>query len=168
MLFGLSFDSVNRAQQFMLAVKGLANDNKLDLADAVLVVKDEDNHVRVRETVDLQPGRTAISGATWTGLLGFIIGGPVGWIAGLGIGASVGAVTALVVDLGVPDEWVAWFTDAVRPDTATVVVLASDIDQHALSAEVERFPGVRLVHATINAKAFSQLKSALNDGSPKQ
>lgn len=81
---------------------------------------------------DRPPGRpNGAFGSDVTGLLGLIVGGPVGWIAGLGIGAGVGAVTAKVVNLGVPDEWVAWFKDAVRPDTATVVVLASNIEQRA-------------------------------------
>lgn len=166
-LFGLSFDSVNRAQQFMLAINGLAHDHKLHLGDAVMVVKDDDDHVRVRETIDPQVGRSALSGAVWTGLLGLIVGGPVGWIAGLGIGASVGAVSAKVIDLGIPDEWVAWFKGAVRPGTATVLVLASNIDQRALGAEVDRFPGVRLVHSTIHADAFSQLRSAFSDRAPR-
>lgn len=164
-LFGLSFDSVGRARQFMLAINDLAKDDKLRLVDAVLVVKD-DEHVRVRETIDPQPGRSALSGAVWTGLLGFLVGGPVGWIAGLGIGAGVGAAAAKVIDFGIPDEWVEWFTDAVRPDTATVLVLASDIDQRALGAEIERFPNVRLVHTTIHTEAFAELRSALDDHAP--
>jgi uncharacterized membrane protein len=167
-LFGLSFDSASRAQQFMLAIKGLDHDHKLKLADAVLVVKGDDQHVRVHETIDPQAGRSAMSGAMWTGLLGLILGGPVGWIAGIGIGAGVGVVAAKVIDLGIPDEWVDWFKDAVRPDTATVLVLASDIDQRALGAEVDRFPNVRLVHATIRTEAFSQLRSAFNDLAPTE
>lgn len=156
-LFGLSFESVSRAQQFLLAIQELGVDDKLQLADAVVVVKDHAGHIRVRETVDLQAGRTAFSGAMWTGLLGLIVGGPVGWIAGLGIGAGAGALTAKVIDLGIPDEWVDWFKDVVRPNTATVVVLASKIDQRALTAEVDRFPGARLVHTTIHADAFARL-----------
>jgi uncharacterized membrane protein len=162
-LFGLSFDSVSRAQQFMLAIGSLAEKKQLHLIDAVMVVKDADDHVRVRETIDPQPGRSALSGAMWTGLLGLIVGGPVGWIAGIGLGAGVGAVTAKVIDLGVPDEWVDWFKLAVQPDTATVVVLASDIDQTALGAEVQRFPGAQLVHTTLHAQAFAQLTSAIDD-----
>lgn len=162
-LFGLSFESVSRAQQFMLAIGELRQAKKLHLIDAVMVVKDANDHVRVRETIDPQPGRTALSSAAWTGLLGLIVGGPVGWLAGLGIGAGVGAVSAKVIDLGVPDEWVDWFKLAVQPDTATVVVLASDIDQSALDAEVRRFPGVRLVHTTVHADAFDRLRSALDN-----
>lgn len=166
-LFGLSFDGVNRAQQFMLAINGLATDHRLRLTDAVMVVKRADGRVFVRETIDPQPGRSALTGAMWTGLLGLIVGGPVGWIAGIGVGAAAGVVSAKVIDLGIPDEWVAWFKDSVRPDTATVVVLASDIDQGALGAEVARFPGARLVHTTIEAHAFAQLRSAFNDLVPE-
>ena len=162
-LFGLQFDTVNRAQQFMLALGELRQAGKLNLVDAVMVAKDEHDHVRVRETIDPQPGRTALSGAMWTGLLGLIVGGPVGWIAGIGIGAGVGAATAKVIDLGVPDEWIDWFKLAVRSDTAIVVVLANDIDQSALESEVRRFPGAQLVHTTVHAEAFSQLASALDE-----
>jgi uncharacterized membrane protein len=162
-LFGLSFDSESRARQFMLAIDELARKQKLHLVDAVLVVKGADDHVRVRETIDPQPGRTALSGAMWTGLLGLIIGGPVGWIAGIGVGAGVGAISAKVIDLGIPDEWVSWFKETVQTDSATVVVLAGEIDQGALSAEVERFPGARLMHTTVEAEAFAALKSAFVD-----
>jgi uncharacterized membrane protein len=166
-LFGLQFESVNRAQQFMLALAQLRLDDKLHLLDAVMVVKDEHDRVRVRETIDPQPGRTAISSGMWTGLLGLIVGGPVGWIAGIGIGAGVGAVTAKVIDLGIPDEWVKWFKLAVQPGTAIVVVLASDIDQPALRAEVERFPGVQLVHTTVHTEALAELASTIDgDAAP--
>jgi len=162
-LFGLSFESVGRAQQFMLAIGELRRAEKLNLIDAVMVVKDNNDHVRVRETIDPQPGRTALSGAVWTGLLGLIVGGPVGWIAGVGLGAGVGAATAKVIDLGVPDEWIDWFKLAVQPGTAIVVILASKIDQRALAAEVDRFPGAQLIHTTVQAEAFARLASELDE-----
>ena len=102
--------------------------------------------------------------AAWSRLMDhrLFVGGPVGWIAGIGLGAGVGAATAKVIDLGVPDEWVDWFKLAVRSGTAIVVVLASDIDQSALESEMRRFPGAQLVHTTVHAEAFSQLASALD------
>ena len=166
-LFGLSFKSESRARQFMLAINDLARNHKLHLVDAVLVVKDVDDRVRVQETIDPEPGRSALSGAVWTGLLGLILGGPVGWIAGIGVGASVGAISAKVIDLGIPDEWVSWFKDAVQTDSATVIVLASNIDQNALSAEVERFPGAQLMHTSVEAEGFAALNSAIVDQDAK-
>jgi uncharacterized membrane protein len=160
-LIGLSFDDQFRAQEFLTAMSRLASKGALQLRDAVIVSKDEGGDVRVRETIDPQPGRTAASGAIWSSLLGLIIGGPVGWIAGLGIGA--GAITAKIVDLGVPDEWVDWFRDAVRRGTTTVVILAEDLDVRALEEEVRRFAGAELVHATLPAATIEQLRIALGD-----
>jgi uncharacterized membrane protein len=160
-LFGISFAGLSRAQEFLLALKGLSDAGHLVMRDAVVVVKDSEGKVRVAETIDPQPGRAAMSGAMWMGLLGLMFGGPVGWLAGIGVGAGVGALTAKLVDLGIPDAWVAWFKEEVGPGTATVVALAADIDLGALSKEVERFAGARLVHTTLTSTATTLLTSAL-------
>jgi uncharacterized membrane protein len=163
-LFGISFDNALRAQEFLLALTRLATQRDLVLRDAVVVVKDDEGKVRVRESIDPQPGTSAMSGAVWTGLLGLLLGGPIGWLAGLGLGAGAGALMAKFVDLGIPDEWVDWFKDAVRPDTATVVALASGIKLDALYQEAARFPGATLVHATLAPGASAHLAAALEAG----
>ena len=160
-LFGISFDGALRAQEFLIALTRMAKEGKLVLRDAVVVVKDEDGKVHVRETVDPQPGSTALSGAVWTGLLGLFLGGPVGWLAGIGLGAGAGALIAKVVDVGIPDEWVDWFKNAVRPDSATIVALAADIDLPALYQEAARFSGADLVHTTLMPGASARLAAAL-------
>jgi uncharacterized membrane protein len=160
-LIGLSFDDKFRAQEFLSAMTRLGSLGSLQLRDAVVVSKGDDGNVRVRETVDPQAGRSALSSAVWTGLLGLLVGGPVGWIAGIGIGAGAGAITAKVVDLGVPDEWVDWFRQAVGDGTTTVVILAEDVDFEALEAEARRFAGAELVHSTMPARALEQLRQAL-------
>jgi uncharacterized membrane protein len=160
-LFGISFDDVLRAQEFLIAMTRMSKAGQLVLRDAVVVVKDDDGKVHVRETVDPQPGSTALSGAVWTGLLGLLLGGPVGWLAGIGLGAGAGALIAKVVDVGIPDEWVEWFKTAVRPDTATIVALASDIDLPALYREAARFAGGDLVHTTLMPGASAHLAAAL-------
>jgi uncharacterized membrane protein len=160
-LFGISFDDALRAQEFLLAMTRMSKAGQLVLRDAVVVVKDDDGKVHVRETVDPQPGSTALSGAVWTGLLGLLLGGPVGWLAGIGLGAGAGALIAKVVDVGIPDEWVEWFKTAVRPDTATIVALASDIDLPALYREAARFSGGDLVHTTLMPGASAHLAAAL-------
>jgi len=165
-LVGISFDDIFRAQEFLTAAAGLASRQRLVLEDAVLVVKDAEGKAVVRETKDLQPGRTAFSGAVWAGLFGLLLGGPVGWVAGAAIGAGAGAVTAKVVDLGVSDEWVDWFREAVRPDTATVVLLVSELDQGALIEEAARFTGAELVYANLDHATLERIKDALGDSTP--
>lgn len=160
-LFGISFTDVFRAEEYMVVLQGLASHGHLALRDAVVVVKDEHDVVRVRETTDIQPAGAAVTGALWTGLLGLLIGGPVGWLAGLSVGAGVGALTAKVIDIGIPDEWVDWFKLAVRTNTVTVIALATDVDLVALNDETHRFAGAHLVHTTLREGASEELAAAL-------
>jgi len=161
-ILGISFGDVFRSQEFLTAMTRMSSIGEMRLKDAVVVTKKDDGTTVIRETVDLQAGRTALSGAMWTGLLGLLVGGPVGWLAGIGIGAASGAITAKVVDLGVPDEWVDWFRDAVAPGTFTIVVLAEAVDVEALIAEAMRFEG-QLVHANMAPDAIRRLEHALGD-----
>lgn len=159
-LVGVAFDQPLKAQEFLLAMSRLRSDGSLQLKDAVVVTKSDDGAVKVTETIDPTPGRSALSGAMWTGLLGLIVGGPVGWLAGIGIGAGAGAVTAKLVDLGIPDEWVDWFKQAVQPGTSAVVILAEEVDLRALQREAARFPGAEVVESTLPEVALADLAAA--------
>jgi uncharacterized membrane protein len=160
-LVGISFPDIYRAQEFLTAATGLAAKNQLKLKDAVLVVKEQDGKTHVKETIDPEPGRTALSGALWAGLFGLVLGGPVGWAAGLAVGGVGGAVTAKVVDLGISDEWVAWFREAVQPGTSTVALLIEDLDRTALIEEAGRFTGAELVYANLEDFTLDRIKEAL-------
>jgi len=165
-LVGISFDDAFRAQEFMTATARLAAKKSLTLHDAVVVKKDADGRTHVVETVDPSPGRSAASGALWASFIGLLLGGPVGWIAGGVIGASAGAVTAHVVDLGVPDEWVAWFKDAVENNTTTVVLLLTDVTVNDLVEEAERFAGAKLLYANLDPHSFDRITAALAGDTP--
>jgi|GEM_PF-616055 len=162
-IVGISFDDAFRAQEFLTAAYRLASKGTLQLRDAVSVTKDADGKTHVRETIDPQPLRSALSGATWAGLFGLILGGPVGWIAGAAIGAGTGIARAKIIDLGVPDEWVAWFREAVQPGTFTVILLLGEFDTTKTVHELERFSGGHLVYANLAPDTIAQVRKALDD-----
>ncbi len=159
-LVGVEFSDSFRAQEFLTATTRLAANQRLRLRDAVFVAADADGKTVVRETTDPTPGRSALGGAVWASLFGLLLGGPIGWIGGLAIGAGTGAVTAKVVDLGIPDEWVAWFKQAVGPDRVILALLVSHVDIEALTAEARRFAGADLVYANLGPSALAQLNEA--------
>lgn len=161
-IIGVSFDSSLKAQEYLLAMARLREDGALQLKDAVTVTKQPDGKVHVTETIDPSPGKAAVSGGVWLGLLGLVVGGPVGWLAGIGIGAGAGAVAAKVVDLGVPDEWVDWFKEAVEPGTSAVVVLADHVHVRALADEARRFQGAELLYTSLTPSAMDQLEAAFD------
>ena len=160
-IVGVSFDDPYRAEELLTAVRRLAAHRQLVLRDAVVVRTHDNGRTEVRETIDPMPGRAAFSGAVWVSLLGLLVAGPVGWLAGAAVGAGTGAAVAKRIDLGLPDEWVAWFRDAARPGTATVALLVSDVDRNALVAEIERFRGGRLVYANLDRHTQERVVQAL-------
>jgi uncharacterized membrane protein len=164
-IVGLSFEDAFRAREFQIAAMGMVSKHDLQLLDVVTIVKDETGKTHVAETIDPSPGRSAISGGMWAGLFGLLLGGPIGWAAGVAVGAVGGAVTAKVVDLGLPDDWVAWFRDAVQPGTHTVVLLFGDVDIAAATAELERFAGARLVYANVPPDVVARIRTAIGDPS---
>jgi len=159
-IIGVAFDTATRAQEYLLAMAGLRNSGDLALKDAVVVSKNDEGKVSVTETIDPTPGRAAASGAMWTGLLGLVVGGPIGWLAGLGVGAGVGAVTAKVIDIGIPDEWVDWFKQSVHEGTTAVVVLAEHVHVRELAAEAKRFEGAELLYTSLPPSSVTQLSEA--------
>ena len=163
-LVGIEFPDVYRAQEFLTATTRLAAGGHLRLRDAVFVAADAEGKTVVRETTDPSPGRSALGGAMWAGLLGLVLGGPIGWIGGMAIGAGTGAVAAKVVDLGIPDEWVDWFKKAVGPEKVILALLVSDVDMQQLVAEAGRFPGADLVYSNVDPTTLSRLTQALELG----
>lgn len=161
LLVGISFPDAFRAKEFLTAAAGMASRGSLKLRDAVTVVKDAEGRTTVEETTDMQPARAAMSGGMWAGLFGLLLGGPVGWAAGIALGAGSGAIAAKVIDIGISDEWVAWFRQAVKPGTATVALLVEELDQDALVQEAARFNGAELVYANLDSDTMTRIKEAL-------
>jgi len=162
-IVGISFDDAFRAQELLTATFRLASQGAAQVLDAVTIVKDENGKTFVKETIDPSPVQSALSGSVWAGLFGLILGGPVGWLAGAAIGAGAGAARAKIVDLGVPDEWVGWFREAVQPGTVTLVLLLGRFDREATFAEFARFGGGHLVHANLEPDAVARIRIALDD-----
>ncbi len=166
-IVGISFDDLFRAQEFLTAAMRLAANKTIELRDAVTIVKTAEGKTLVRETVDPQPLRSAMSGAVWSGLIGLMLAGPVGWLAGTALGAGGGAISAKVIDLGIPDAWVDWFRDAVQPGTATVILLLGHFDEASTMDELHRFSGGHLVHANLDPRRIERIRVALDEATPE-
>jgi uncharacterized membrane protein len=167
-LLGLSLSDPLRAQELLLALTRLASSGNLRLKDAVFVVSDDEGRVKVRETVDPGPARSALSGAMWAGLFGLVLGGPVGWAAGVAVGAGAGAATAKAVDLGIPDKWVDWFKGEVHPGTTILAVLVEEVDTQAVANELARFAGAQLVYANVGVDVEARWRRALGEASSSE
>ncbi len=160
-LLVLAFESSLRAQEAFLAVTRLAQEGRLLVQDAVFIQKRDDGKVKVTETLDISPGNAAVNGSLWGALIGTIVAGPVGLLAGGALSAGVGALIAKFTDIGVPDATVAEIGEALAPSSTGLALLVSHIDEEALTTEMRRFAGAKLVQTTLSPDTVETLRGAL-------
>jgi uncharacterized membrane protein len=165
-LLVLGFDSPLLAQEAFLAMNRLAQSGKVLVQDAVFIHKRDDGKVKVSETIDISPGDAALNSSLWGALIGTIVAGPIGLLAGGALSAGVGALIARFTDLGVPDETVKEIGEALTPAKTALALLVSHIDEEALTAELRRFAGAAIVQSTLSAATVATLRAALAPPAP--
>lgn len=95
----VTFQNTEGAGKLLDMLKDLEKQKLVELDDAVVVVKDVDGEVKVKETKDLTKAKGAAKGATLGVVVGLMMGGPIG---GALLGAAAGALASRKVDLGIP------------------------------------------------------------------
>lgn len=160
-LLVLAFDSSLRAQEAFLAATRMSHDGQLLVQDAVFLQKRSDGKVRVTETLDISPADAAFNGSLWGALLGTIVAGPVGFLAGGALLAGIGALVAKFTDLGIPDATVTELGKALEPNSTALALLVSHVDEDALAAELRRFAGATIVQTTLSPESVANLRAAL-------
>jgi uncharacterized membrane protein len=95
----VTFQDTEGAGKLLDMLHDLEKQKLIELDDAVIVVKDTDGEVKVKETTDLTKAKGAAKGATLGLVVGLMLGGPIG---GVLLGAAGGALLSRKVDLGIP------------------------------------------------------------------
>lgn len=95
------FPTMEGAESLLKTLSGLAKDGRVEIDDAVIVVKDPAGKLKVKETADLTTGKGAAKGGTLGFVVGLLLGGPIG---GALLGAAAGALLSRKIDLGIPKD----------------------------------------------------------------
>ena len=74
----------------MKGLKQWKNEKRIELGDAVVIVKEEESEIKIHETSEFTPRGGAASGCVAGLVIGTVLGGPVG---GLVFGAAAGALS---------------------------------------------------------------------------
>lgn len=160
-IIGMSFDKPSRAEEVLLNLSHLAAEHEIGLVDAVIVGKDERGKVHIRQTIDVSPGRGAMSGTMWGGLVGAIFGGPVGLAVGAAVGAGAGGLAGKLVDVGLDDDWIKQVGEWLDPGTTALLVLVSSQLRGVVLRELGRFEG-QVLYCTFPDEVRHELERALS------
>ena len=98
----VGFDTVDEADKVLLKLAALRKEYLVDLEDAVVVVRDGEGKVHLKQSLNLAAlGATSglLSGTLWGGLVGLLFLNPLAGIAIGGLtGAGVGALSGSLAD----------------------------------------------------------------------
>ena len=97
----IGYNEIHKAEEVRLTLVKLQRDYLIDLEDAVAVTKDAKGKIKLHQTVNLTAAG-ATSGGFWGMLIGLMFLNP---LLGLAVGASAGAVSGALVDLGINDQF---------------------------------------------------------------
>lgn len=159
-IIGMSFQKVTRAEEVLLTLVHLQQEGEIALRDAVIVAKDDDGKVHIRQTIDPTVGQSAVQGSFWGTLVGLLFG-PAFFVGTLA-GAAGGALMAKVIDLGLDDAWIKEVGNWLDPGTSALLLLVSADVRPAVVAELSRYEG-RVLYCTFPDSVREELERALSD-----
>lgn len=118
-LIVLAFDNQQGALRARDRLLDIRKQRMLQLADAAVVVRQEDGKVKVKQLTGLV-GSGAFGGAFWGLLIGLLFAVP--WM-GLAMGAAAGATIGGLTDHGVDDKFIKEVSETVQPGHSALFLL---------------------------------------------
>src|SRR5271166_4098263 len=115
----IDYESEIKAEEVRLALLKMQKEYLIDLADAVVVVRDARGTVRLRQLHNLTASG-ALSGGFWGALIGLIFLNP---LFGFAIGAAAGAISGALSDVGIDNSFMKSLGETLKPGTAALFIL---------------------------------------------
>ncbi|HET8813539.1 MAG TPA: DUF1269 domain-containing protein [Solirubrobacterales bacterium] len=140
-----------------------ARDGLIEVEDAVVMFRDEDGTVEVRQG-STGVGGAALSGAISGGLIGYLLMAP---LFGMAAGAVAGGAIwkSMFGDAGVAEDFVKELSEHLEPGGAALIFLATELDPGKVLPQIKEQG--HLVQSSLSAEVEEQLAAALASAKPQ-
>jgi uncharacterized membrane protein len=152
----IGYESEVKAEEVRLALLKMQKDYLIDLADAVVVVRDENGKVKLRQMYNLTAAG-AVSGGFWGSLIGLMFLNP---LFGMAIGAGAGAISGALRDVGIDDSVMKKLAETLKPGTAALCVLIRQMTVDKVVEEIKPFGGT-VIQSSLCHENEAKLRTAL-------
>ena len=160
----LGFDGINAADEVLNKVRALKAQHLVELEDAVVVERDADGVVHMKQAVNLTKLGAAsggLSGAFWGALVGLLFLNPLAGMAiGAGAGAGAGALSGSLMDYGVNDDFVKKLAETIPNNSSALFVLVRDATMDKVVAEIQQW-NPRVLNTSLSNEQEARLVEAL-------
>lgn len=146
-----------QAEEVRLKLWKMQKEYLIDLEDAVVAVKDEKGKVKLHQAYDLTTAG-ALSGGFWGTLIGLIFLNP---LLGFAVGATAGAVSGALSDVGIDDNFMKEVAAAMTPGSSTLFVLVRHSTPDKVLDELKGTGGT-VLKTSLSHDDEAKLQAALN------
>jgi len=153
----VGYDDMFKAEEVRLKLRKLQKDYLIDLADAVVAVKDESGEVKLHQAVNLTT-LGAVSGGFWGALIGLIFLNP---LIGMAMGATAGAVSGALTDVGINDKFMKDLAGALKNGSSALFVLVRKSTPDKVLEELAGSGG-RVIQSSLSHDDEDRLQKALS------
>jgi uncharacterized membrane protein len=154
-LIVLTFDNMDEAGRMRETLREVEHRGNVKLSDTAVIVKDAEGKVHVRNQVSSGTKWGAVGGAVLGPLLFFLFP-----IAGIAVGAGLGALVGKLFGTGVDQKFVKDVSQGLTPGSSAIFMLVRDGDAAQVRAAVEPYKGT-LYQTSVSTELEEQLKEAL-------
>jgi uncharacterized membrane protein len=154
----VGYDDQFKAEEVRLKLCKMQKDYLIDLGDAVVAVKDAGGKVQLHQAVNLTAAG-AVSGGFWGTLMGLIFVNP---LLGLAVGATAGAVSGALTDLGINDNFMKELAATLKPGTSALFVLVRRSTPDKVLEELQGTGGT-VLKSSLSHEDEAKLQAALSN-----
>lgn len=166
----IAFKDSSTADRVLNELREVETKYVLDLEDAVIVVRDRDGKVHLKQCVDVFSGATTHGvalGVLWGGLMGLLFLNPLaGLIGSIAGGAGAGAMTTtagefgLLSDYGIPDQFIKDLGSTITRGSSAIFLLIRSVDHDKLMTNFSRYEGT-ILKTSLSKEQEDKLRVAL-------
>jgi uncharacterized membrane protein len=154
-LIVVGFSDEFKADQVLLDLRKLEREHLIDLEDAVIVIRNKDGNVKVKQTQELVASG-ALSGGFWGILIGMIFLQPLLGLFGVAVGAISGALT----DVGINDNFIRELGNTIEPKTSAIFVLVRKSTPDKVLEDLSKFEG-KILRTSLSHEDEDKLQAVL-------
>ena len=154
----VGFPTVEEAEDVRGELADLQQQHLISLEDAVVVERDKQGHVHLRQAVNLTTAG-AISGGFWGSLIGLIALNP---LLGAAVGAGVGAASGALADMGINDDFMRELGRTLPEDSAALCLLVRTVTMDRVLEKLQsHVTHTTLLHTSLGHMDEQKLRNAL-------
>jgi uncharacterized membrane protein len=153
----IEYDDPYKAEETRLLLRKMQKDYLIDLEDAVVAVKDAGGKVKLHQAMNLTAAG-AVSGGFWGALIGLIFLNP---LVGMALGASAGAVSGALTDVGIDDKFMKELAAGMTPGSSALFVLVRKATPDKVLEELKGTGG-KILKTSLTHEDEAKLQAALS------